>query len=52
MTVTDRYGVDEMFVKMIDKFNSPPIKRSAYSDEVKDRKVLNVFAQSDAAGAR
>jgi len=39
-----------MFVQMIDVFDDAIFEGRAYGNVIEERKVLNVFAQTDAAG--
>ena len=38
------HRIDEMFVQMIDVFETPPFERRAHADVIEDREVLDVFA--------
>src|SRR6185312_6322289 len=41
-----------MFVKMIHKFESPPFQRSADSDVIDNREMLDIFTKPNSAGMR
>src|SRR6266852_4615558 len=52
VTVPDRSRKDKVFVKMIDVFDDAILKRGANRYVVDQRKVLDIFAQANAAGMR
>src|SRR5229473_4461612 len=52
VTVSDRNGKDKVFVKMIDILDNAILKRGANRYVVDQRKVLNIFAQTNAASMR
>src|SRR5438132_2926179 len=52
VTVPDRSRKDKVFVKMIDVLDDAILKRGANRYVVDQRKVLDIFAQTNAAGMR
>src|SRR5216684_951654 len=52
VTVPDRSRKDKVFVKMIDVLDDAILKRGANRYVVDERKVLDIFAQANAAGMR
>ena len=48
----DLHGIDEVLVEVIHVLQDPVLERGADTDVVEDGEVLDVLAQSDAAGVR
>src|SRR5881394_1119926 len=51
-SIFHRYRINEMFVQVNDVLHDSIIERSAHGDVIKQRKMLDIFAKSDAARMR
>src|SRR5499427_10078578 len=52
VSVADHHRVDEVLVQVLDVLENPVLERAAHRDVIKERDVLHILAESDAAGVR